>query len=119
MAATQSEKTPQELPGPSGKTGSAERPGGHWPPDRPARLSGRIRLPWLEGSPRSERQEEAGKAETREQPLGANRSPDSPRQSLGQERVEVPEPEEEASEARTRVPTPGAPFAKESLCWLL
>lgn len=73
----------------------------------------------VEGSPRSERQEEAGKAETREQPLGADRGPDSPRQSLGQERVEVPEPEEEASEARTLAPTPRVPFAKESLCWLL
>ena len=74
-AATQSEKTPQELPGLLGKQALQSVPGdtGHQT-GRPgsAAASGSR---GVERSPRSMRQEEAGKAETREQPLGCRPRP--------------------------------------------
>lgn len=46
----------------------------HWPPDRPARLSGRVRLHGIEGVPALREAGGGGKGRDQEQPLGADRA---------------------------------------------
>ena len=68
----------------------------------------------VEGSPRSVRQEEGERPRQGAATGLQTKARTRPRRRWGQERVKVPEPEEEASEARTQVPTPGSPLPRRA-----